>query len=330
MQSLTLMLAMVTPSAAFIPVNTTQLGQCFSPYVYTLILNAASAAESIAKAELANHTVRFPNGTFNPDDVDGTMGDFRIQIETGNRVTTIITLFVIGGVSLVLLMAGEALVNTVTVLTSLLTSFMAFLYLWQWACSSTVAPMDGFVKCLLPFILAVLCAVIVAGLVALLLRKITSLCFFVMGAAGGAFACFMLRQFILAGNPDLATNSWFNFYWLGLAVVALLCGIIAVLLKRSVIRLVTCLLGGYAFAIALCGLIPVFGGPYCANYTFFIVAFVAMAAGFVFQCFCCKPDPEKAKRMEQYRADQKERKAQQKKGKGVEMNRHQDNAFIAP
>merc|ERR1719324_473525 len=107
---------------------------------------------------------------------------------------TIITLFVIGGISLVLLIAGEALVNTLTVLVSALVSFMGFLYLWQWACSSTVSPMEGFVKCILPFILACLCALLIAIAIAMLIKKFTSLVFFIMGAGGGAVGMFLLRQ----------------------------------------------------------------------------------------------------------------------------------------
>merc|ERR1719379_513283 len=122
---------------------------------------------------------------------------------------------------------------------------------------------------------------------------------------------FLLRQFIIAGNPGLTSNVWFNFYWLGLAVVALVCGLVAICAKRAIVTIVTCILGGYGFAVALCGLIPAFGGPYVANYVFFIVAGVAMVLGIIFQCIFCKPDPEKKSRAEQYRADEKARKAQQ-------------------
>merc|ERR1719324_1850403 len=117
---------------------------------------------------------------------------------------------------------------------------MSFLFLWQWACSSTVVPMEGFVKCILPFI--------------------------------------------------------------------------AACLKSAVITTVTCILGGYGFAVALCGLIPAFDGPYVANYVFFIVAGITMILGIIFQCIFCKPDPEKKARADQYRADEKARKAQQQQG----------------
>merc|ERR1712100_512187 len=97
-----------------------------------------------------------------------------------------ITLFVIAGIALLLLLAGEALVNTVTVLVATLASFMAFLFLWQWACSSTVHPMEGAVKCILPFVLACVCALIIGLLVLWLVRKADWVVYFVMGAAGGA------------------------------------------------------------------------------------------------------------------------------------------------
>merc|ERR1719399_1040532 len=105
------------------------------------------------------------------------------------------------------------MVNSMTVLVSALVSFMGFLYLWQWACSSTASPMEGWVKCILPFVLACICALLVAIAVGLLIKKFTSLVFFIMGAGGGAVGMFLLRQFILAGNPHLASAWEFNFYW---------------------------------------------------------------------------------------------------------------------
>merc|ERR1712100_180899 len=153
-----------------------------------------------------------------------------------------ITLFVIAGIALLLLLAGEALVNTVTVLVATLASFMAFLFLWQWACSSTIAPMEGGVKCILPFVLACVCALIIAALTFWLIKKAEWVIYFVMGAAGGAVAMYMLRQFIIAGNPQLAFMWQFNFFWLGLALVAIFCGLLAVRLRSVVIRTVTCLL----------------------------------------------------------------------------------------
>lgn len=321
MRSLLAALALSLPMAhALVEVNTTELGQCFSPYVYNLILNAAFSGASIVEGAITNST----GFASNSSGVDP--GDFRMQLELGNQVMTIITLAIIMLISVCLLILGEKLVNTLTILTTAITSFMAFLFLWQWACSSMVQPMEGFVKCILPFILAVLSAIIITVIVGILIKKFTSLVFFIMGAGGGAVGMFLLRQFIIAGNPQLASDWRFNFYWLGLAVVAILCGFLAVCLKRAVITTVTCILGGYGFAVALCGLIPACGGPYVANYVFFIVAGITMVLGAIFQCIFCKPDPDENARQDQYRADENARKEQakrQKKGDdGVQ--------FIAP
>jgi len=309
-----------TPTVnAFVEVNTTGLGACFSPYIFNLVINAASTASTVAEQAIGNATDFDPNRNFT------TAGDFRIALETGNKVMTIITLFVILGVSLLMLFAGKLLVKMVTCLTSLLIAFMGFLYLWQWACQSMVHPMEGWVKCILPFVLACVCALIVAIVVVILSNKFEKFVFFVMGAAGGAAGMFFLQNFIVAGNPHLASEPLFNLFWLGLVAVAILCGLVAMCLKSQVTILVTSILGGYAFAIALCGLVPAFGGPYVPNYGFFITAGFAILFGILFQCFCCKDDPDKKARMEQYRADQDQRKKNAKKnpeGQGVQ--------FIAP
>merc|ERR1711988_1179872 len=105
-------------------------------------------------------------------------------------------------------------------------TFMGTLYLWQWTCSSTTVPMEGFVKCILPFVLACISALISSVLVILGMKKFTSLVFFIMGAAGGAVDMFLLRQVILAADSGLALAPNFTLYWIALAAVALLGGIL--------------------------------------------------------------------------------------------------------
>merc|ERR1719380_316766 len=195
---LVLLAASQATAAPPVYVNTT-LGQCFSPYVFTLLMNTASSAATIASNAVRSNSskIEIVNGTrvqtnSESDGVDA--GDFRVRLETGNKVTTIIVLFIVGAVGLLMLFSGEALVNTLTILTSGMVSFMGFLYLWQWACSSTIVPMEGFVKCILPFILACICGLIIALIVWCGIRKFTSLAFFIMGAAGGAVGMFFLRQ----------------------------------------------------------------------------------------------------------------------------------------
>jgi len=244
------------------------IGECFSPYVYNLILNQASMAASYGR--------QFYNST----SVDG---EGRLELELGTRTTTIIVLAVIAGISVVLLLAGEWLLNTVLILVTIMASFMGFLYLFQWAFSSSVVPMEGFVKCILPFILTILAAIAASTIVYFANKKYNWIVFFVMGGAGGAFGMFMLRQFILAGNPSLAQEAKFNLYWIGLAAVSLIAGVVAVKLQRAIMICVTCLIGGYGFSVALCGFIPTFGGSYPANWVFFVIFGVAAAAGVAWQ-----------------------------------------------
>jgi hypothetical protein len=290
--------------------------------LFNLVVNTASSAALIGQSTYANTTI----GTASEN--NGTdAGDYRITLDTGSQVTTIIVLFVILATSILLLLAGEQLVNSIAVLTSVIVTFMGTLYLWQWACSSTTVPMEGFVKCILPFILACISALISSVLVILGMKKFTSLVFFIMGAAGGAVGMFLLRQFIVAGNPSLVNDTNFNLYWLALAAVALLGGVLAVCFKSTVVRVVTVVLGGYTFAVALCGLIPALGGAYVPNYGFFVTAGVTMLLGAAFQCFCCKKRDfkEEEQRAVQYNADGNARKAQGK-AKGQSF----DDQFVAP
>jgi len=258
-----------SPSAPPAAATNSSIGSCFTPYVYNLIMNTVSMRDSYAAdaRRVAENNTNIDNG--------------RLTIETGNRVTTIIVLFVFLGISLVLMIMGEHLAKFVVISVTGLAAFMCTLYLFQWAFPSSVVPMEGFNKCVTPFILTCLCTLIAIILVVVMSKRAVWLSFFILGAAGGAFGMFMLRLFILAGNPGLAQSTAFNFYWLALGVVALIAGIVAVKMKKSVMVVVTCLIGGYGFAVAVCGLIPVFNGPYLANYVFFIIfGFTVLIAAF--------------------------------------------------
>ena len=174
----------------------------------------------------------------------------------------------------------------------------AFYFLFDWIFQSQMAPQVGFVKCVLPFILTCVAALIVVLIVFCIMRKIASIIVFIMGAAAGALAGIGIRQILLAVQPSLATDSNFMYYWFGLAGVAVLCGLIAMCcfgkkLAQTFIMLVACGMGGYGVAIALCGLFPVFGGPYVPDYGFFITFGGATFIGVLIQCGVKKLCPGK-------------------------------------
>jgi len=244
-------------------------GSCFSCSVYNLILNTA------AMGATASSTVK--------DSVD--FSGFRLVIDTGTKTGTLITLVVILVIGLLLLTLGETLLTAMVVIVAAFTSFMASLYLWNW-CFGTNG--TDWVRCLLPFILAVVCTLVITAIVGCLIKRFVWLAFFVLGAAGGAVGMFILRDIILAANPHLAAASLFNLYWLGLVAVAIICGIIAVKLEKAVVVIVTSLLGGYAMAVSICGLIPVCGGTPPPAWAFFVIFGVFCAAGFLFQMFVAR------------------------------------------
>lgn len=269
------------------------VGTCFSLFIYQTMLNAAS----FARSEATSAAGEFINGSLVPS--SGV-----IHINAGTRTMTLITLFVTLGVSLALLILGERLVNVVLIMTTAIASFCSSLYLFIWACSGST---EFFVLCNLPFILACLLTLIVTGIVGYFVSRFPSLGYFIMGAAGGAFGMLLLRMFILAGNPQLGLDKNFKFFWLGLAGVAILVGIIAVKLKKAVFVSVTSLLGGYGFAVSLCGLIPAFGGPIPVNYVFFIIFGFTVVIGALWQIFlapkvlpCGSEEAKKRKQEEEF------------------------------
>jgi len=244
-------------------------GSCFSCSLYNLILNTA------AMGATASSTVQ--------DSID--FSGAILTIDAGTKTGTIVTLVVILIIGLLLLTLGETLLTVMVVLVASFTSFMASLYLWNW-CFGTNG--TEWVRCLLPFIFAVACTLIITAIVGCLVKRFVWLAFFVMGAAGGAVGMFFLRDIILAANPHLVTETLFNLYWLGLVAVAILCGLVAVQLKKAVVIIVTSLLGGYAMAVSICGLVPACGGVPPPAWAFFVTFGVFGVAGFLFQMFVAR------------------------------------------
>jgi len=230
---------------------------CFSTYIYTVLMDAVAATEN----------------------------EVLVAVDSGGQAMTIITLCIILVMSLMLLFVGAQLVKTAVLSITWIISFMTLLYFFNWVCGSA----DGgdWVACLLPFILAFVLAIVCAAIVFYFLEKMESLVFFILGAAGGAITMYLLRNIILSAAPQLITSSGFNFFWLALVGVAILCGFIASCLHQEIIISVTALAGAYGLACSIVALVPASSGElgnFAPLWVFWLIFFIALPIGLGVQC----------------------------------------------
>jgi len=159
-------------------------------------------------------------------------------------------------VGLLLLLVGELFMRTTLVVSTSVVSFIFMLYLWNFILSNND---NDFVACTLPIIIAGACTALIVGTILCLMNKIISLTFFAFGAIIGVLAGFILRSVILASNPDIALNAYFDWYWLAIVGLAIAFGFLGVFLKHLMIFLVCAALGSWLVASSSIGLFDLFG-----------------------------------------------------------------------
>jgi len=170
-------------------------------------------------------------------------------------------------VGLLLLLVGELFVKTTLVVSTSVVSFIYMLYLWNFILSNND---NDFVACTLPIILAAAFTALIVGTILCMMNKILSLTFFAFGAIIGVLAGFILRSVILASNPDIALNAYFDWYWLAIAGLAIAFGFLGVFLKDLMIFIVCAALGSWLVASSSIGLFDLFG-VYTDAWVFYVI-----------------------------------------------------------
>jgi hypothetical protein len=195
---------------------------------------------------------------------------------------TIFTLAVIFIPSVVLLFYGEALTDAAAVVLSLLGIFVTALYLFVWM---TEGNTDHLMRCTLPLVITICVTLVTAIGLCCLLDAASFLVFFLVGSTGGAFFMYFIRSVIVAIDPGLVYNDFFDAYWLALVGFSILCGVTAAHWKRSFMLGVSCFVGAYGLALSVNGIVPTIGGPYLPPYVFFLLFVAAGIAGLIAQLY---------------------------------------------
>mmetsp|Transcript_19279 Transcript_19279/g.63690 ORF Transcript_19279/g.63690 Transcript_19279/m.63690 type:complete len:375 (-) Transcript_19279:11-1135(-) len=204
-----------------------------------------------------------------------------VGVEGASKAATATALSAALVLATLLLTLGEYLVSGVVLAAGSGASFVGLLWVWN-------AVLKGqeldWTRCTMPSLLAAGCALLSTLLLLLLLRKFVTFSIFAVGAAAGVVGALSLRSFLYAENPALVDDSDFSTFFVGLAAASgLACGVIAVCLERPVLLLASCCIGGYAFAVAVSGLVSLRHNEPLAAWAFLLVALLAATTGLIVQ-----------------------------------------------
>jgi hypothetical protein len=241
--------------------NDEEWWSCFSEYLYATLCDTMAATE---------------------DTVNNAMSG-------GGTAVTIITLILILLASLLLLFLGARLVKAAVLCLTSFVSFLVGLEFYLWVCGGSTS---SFVVCWLPFILALITSIIVVALTRCFIEKFESLAMFIVGACGGAMGMYILRAIIVAADPSLAASPSFQWYWVGLAAVAIIAGFAAVFMKTAILVSVTSIVGAYGLAVSILGLIPACGGSWTWPGAFWLILCLGAPLGMIVQCYVSAKDSD--------------------------------------
>jgi len=223
-----------------------------------------------------------------------TISTARRESGEQDEPTQIVVLVLVGILSFALLLFGSAFATAALAGTVFLISFL-FIFGISDNLAYDAAEPSSFSMCVLPLAMAVMAGVLVALLCMCLIQRVTSAAFFIMGVCIGGVTMYVIREIIVSASPDLANNSAFGWYWFATAVVAVVFGFMAAMMKDFIFFVSTVAVGAYGVATFICGIIPVAGGQSVGGAAFVVIMIGSAAVGATVQYACNKNKLDKKK-----------------------------------
>ena len=122
-------------------------------------------------------------------------------------------------VSILITFFGQMLERAALIITTGLVIFLvSHVWLTTLCRGGALGPTTAFVPCTLPFVLAILLALIAASLILWLTGRFPVMSPLMFGMAAGAIGAFLVRQVIVASVPSVVQMWVFDYYWLMAAV----------------------------------------------------------------------------------------------------------------
>ena len=199
-----------------------------------------------------------------------------------SRTAQLIVLVAIGALSLGLLILGTKFMTGALAVTLFLVVFWFVFGIMDGLTWDEALP-SSFSMCVLPLVLSLLSGILASISALCVVQRVVWLAFFLLGACIGAIGGYLMRDIIINVAPQLASNHYFAWYWVGVLVLALLCGAIGAWLKETIYTVTSIAVGSYGFATMICGIVPVVGGRPLGSAAFIAIMVASAAVGGVVQ-----------------------------------------------
>lgn len=239
----------------------------------------------------------------------------------GDQMSKVLTLSIGLVLSILLLIFGAKLATTaIAIVLFVVSFFLTFGFLDSMLYKPGVPP--NFNMCVMPWVAAVIIAMLCAILVLCCAAKLAELSLFVLGFALGAVGMYLARSAIVASVPELMKETHgFSYYWAILVIVALLCGLLATWIKKGIFMAATIIIGAYGVATCVAGLVMTAtnGKPMgyepgdigTAHFGPFMAVFITSAIiGLALQLYFMKQDEAKKKEEEEKKKDEEKQEKQ--------------------
>ena len=238
----------------------------------------------------------YENATVTHSDLTTFRIDSTIMGVDELTVTAIVASLIIL-VSLVVLLAGQKLVKTAVLITLSLMGFLGFFVLIHLSVASTTDATTGFYPCVFPFVMAIVCALLLDVIALVLINRFVWAPNFIFGAAATMAVALVLRENLQratqqAGDHALVELSFFDtWYWLIAAAATVLVGLLATVLatsdgrKSAVVIGVTCVVGAYGLTLGITALVNLYHEKAMPAWSFWAIAAPVALVGLGVQFF---------------------------------------------
>lgn len=247
---------------------------------------------------IINYGMVYQNVT---DVTHSDLTEFRIDSSVMGISESTITALVLSAAmlaSLIVLLAGQKLLKTAILITISLLGFIGFFCLIHLTVQSGAdQSASDFYVCVFPFIMAILCAMLL-DLVALhLINQFVWAPNFIFGVAASLVVCLILRENFQEATREAGRNAvvelafFDTWYWLIMTVIALIFGVLAAVLatsdgRKSVVVIgVTCMVGAYGVTLGITALANLYNANVIPTWSFWAIAAPVAAVGLFVQFF---------------------------------------------
>ena len=203
---------------------------------------------------------------------------------TGVRGVETIILIVLLLLGMMMLVAGPKMMNVV-ITSQVYLLFFYLIYALADSLSYNSSSAFDYVMCLLPLTIALIASLVITILLVVLMKRIIWLSAFFLGATGTVVCFIVLRCVMLSGWQSLATAQSFQWYWLLVAIGAIVGGAVGTWCKEHVFAFACLSVGSFLLASTISAFVLVYSGSAIGILWFLVFIAASVVFGAASQIF---------------------------------------------